>query len=85
MSGRHDRREVASDGRDGHAPVSERRENRTTTPSARQYRWLDRASKLLGVALIATGLHLGGGTPAGLAVAAAGVAAGLLTVLIDNQ
>jgi len=82
MSERHDGREMMSD---GSAPVTDGRDERTIAPSARQYRWLDRASKLLGVALIATGLHLGGGTPAGLAVAAAGVTAGLLTVLIDNQ
>ncbi|QCC47343.1 hypothetical protein [Halobellus limi] len=74
-----------SDRPNGRAPASDGRGGGTIAPSARQYRWLDRASKLLGVALIATGLHIGGGTPAGIGVAAAGVAAGLLTVLIDNQ
>jgi hypothetical protein len=52
--------------------------------SRRQYRWLDRASKLLGVALIAAGLEVGGSTPAGIALALLGVACGLTTVLIDN-
>jgi hypothetical protein len=52
--------------------------------SGRQYRWLDRASKLLGVALIAAGLEVGGSTPAGIALALLGVACGLTTVLIDN-
>jgi hypothetical protein len=56
-----------------------------TVSSGWQYRWLDRASKLLGITLIATGLHMGGGTPAGIAVAALGVVAGLLTVPIDRQ
>jgi hypothetical protein len=53
--------------------------------SPRAYRWLDRASKLLGVALIAAGLEAGGDTALGLALAALGVACGLLTVLIDTQ
>lgn len=51
----------------------------------RRYRWLDRASKLLGVGLIGAGLHVGGATPAGLALAALGVACGLATVVIDSQ
>jgi hypothetical protein len=52
--------------------------------SGRQYRWLDRTTKLLGVALIAAGLEAGGGTLAGIALAVIGVACGLTTVLIDN-
>jgi hypothetical protein len=55
-----------------------------TALSGRQYRWLDRATKLAGVALIAAGLEVGGGTPAGVALAATGVACGLATVVIDN-
>ncbi|WP_172824911.1 hypothetical protein [Halorientalis sp. IM1011] len=51
--------------------------------SARRYRWLDRTSKLCGVALIATGLEVGGDTAAGLALAALGVMCGLATVVID--
>jgi hypothetical protein len=54
------------------------------TLSTRQYRWLDRTTKLAGVALIAAGLDVGGGTLAGIALAATGVACGLTTVLIDN-
>ena len=57
----------------------------TTVSSARRYRWLDRASKLLGVTLVAAGLHVGGSTTLGLALAALGVATGLLTVFIETQ
>ena len=53
--------------------------------STRQYRWLDRATKLLGVALVAVGLEVGGDTTAGLVLAALGVAFGLVTVIIDTQ
>jgi hypothetical protein len=52
--------------------------------SRRQYRWLDRATKLLGVALIAAGLEVGGSTLQGIALALIGVVCGLTTVLIDN-
>jgi hypothetical protein len=58
---------------------------RSITLSIRQYRWLDRASKLTGVAFIAAGLEVGGGTVAGIALAAIGVAFGLSTVFIDTQ
>ncbi|WP_459192026.1 hypothetical protein [Halosimplex sp. J119] len=53
--------------------------------SGRRYRWLDRLTKLAGVALIAAGLEVGGDTLAGVALAAAGVACGLATVLITKQ
>ncbi|WP_121823025.1 hypothetical protein [Halostella salina] len=53
--------------------------------SARQYRWVDRITKLLGVGLIAAGLEAGGSTPTGIALAALGVACGLTTVIIDNE
>ncbi|MFT4921897.1 MAG: hypothetical protein ACI8XM_001104 [Haloarculaceae archaeon] len=52
--------------------------------SARQYRWLDRVTKLLGVALIAVGLEVGGDTVAGIALAVLGVVCGLTTVIIDS-
>ncbi|MFA9516168.1 hypothetical protein ACERIT_02950 [Halopenitus sp. H-Gu1] len=65
--------------------MSDRHDSGPRTPPVRRYHVLDRASKILGVVLIATGLHLGGGTPAGLTVAALGVASGLLTVLINRQ
>lgn len=53
--------------------------------SSRQYRWLDRVTKLLGVALIAAGLEVGGDTVAGIVLAALGVACGLTTVIIDSS
>jgi hypothetical protein len=55
-----------------------------TTLSASQYRWLDRVTKLLGVALIAAGLEVGGETTTGIVLAVLGVAIGLLTVLVDS-
>jgi hypothetical protein len=55
-----------------------------TALSGRQYRWLDRTTKLAGVALIAAGLEAGGGTAAGVVLAGLGVACGLTTVLITN-
>lgn len=56
-----------------------------TAVSDGTYRWIDRATKLGGVALIAAGLDVGGATLAGIALAAAGVALGLATVLIPND
>jgi hypothetical protein len=53
--------------------------------SPRRYRWVDRGTKLAGVALIAAGLEIGGATLAGIGLAALGVAFGLATVLIDEQ
>jgi hypothetical protein len=50
----------------------------------RQYRWLDRVTKLLGLALIAAGLEVGGTTTAGIVLAALGVASGLTTVVIQR-
>lgn len=61
------------------------RSSREVTLSRRQYRWLDRATKLLGVALIAVGLEVGGGTILGIGLAAVGVAFGLTTVIIDHE
>lgn len=52
--------------------------------SARQYRWLDRVTKLLGLAFVAAGLEVGGATLAGIALAAIGVVSGLITVFIDR-
>lgn len=58
----------------------------TSGPSltARQYRWLDRVTKLLGLAFVAAGLEVGGATLAGIALAAIGVASALITVFIDR-
>jgi hypothetical protein len=55
------------------------------TLSPETYRWLDRLSKLAGIALSAAGLQTGGDTLAGVALAATGVAIGLSTVFIDHQ
>lgn len=52
--------------------------------TGRQYRWLDRITKLLGVGLIAAGLEAGGATPTGILLAVAGVLVGLSTVVITN-
>ncbi len=52
--------------------------------SRRQFRWLDRVTKLGGVALIAAGLEVGGDTTAGIVLAALGVACGLTTVFINT-
>jgi hypothetical protein len=52
---------------------------------ARTYRYLDHASKLLGVGLVAVGLDVGGATPAGLALAAVGTALALTTVFVRRQ
>lgn len=53
--------------------------------SARRYRWVDRITKVAGVALVAAGLDVGGDTLAGIALAALGVALGLATVFIAND
>jgi hypothetical protein len=53
--------------------------------SARRYRWVDRITKLVGVAFVAAGLETGGGTLAGIALATIGVALGLATVFIEND
>ena len=55
------------------------------TLNARRYRWLDRASKLCGVALIAAGLEVGGDTVAGLTLATLGVTCGLATVVMTDE
>ncbi|WP_135302034.1 hypothetical protein [Haloarcula amylovorans] len=62
---------------DGHASGG-------VTLSPRQYRWLDRATKITGITLIAAGLEAGGGTTTGLVLATLGVACGLATVFISQ-
>ncbi|MFC7045729.1 hypothetical protein ACFQH6_10200 [Halobacteriaceae archaeon GCM10025711] len=57
----------------------------TRTLSARRYRWVDRATKLLGVSLVAAGLEVGGATATGLALAAVGTALAVGTVFIDIE
>jgi hypothetical protein len=58
--------------------------NADAGPTARQ-RWFDRATKLVGVGLIAAGLNAGGSTPRGIALAVAGVAIGLSTVVLFDR
>lgn len=53
--------------------------------SDRTYRWIDRATKLGGIALIAAGLEVGGTTPEGVVLGAAGVALGLATVFVNDD
>lgn len=52
--------------------------------SGRQYRWLDRVTKLLGIGLIAGGLEVGSATPIGAILAVAGVLIGISTVVITT-
>jgi hypothetical protein len=42
-------------------------------------------TKLVGVALVAAGLEVGGATTAGLLLAGLGVAFGLVTICIDSD
>lgn len=55
------------------------------TLSPRTYRLVDRLTKLLGVALLAVALELGGDSPTGLALGALGVALGLSTVFVEKR
>ncbi|MDS0261231.1 hypothetical protein NDI56_17665 [Haloarcula sp. S1CR25-12] len=50
-----------------------------------RYRLIDTASKLVGLALVAAGLDVGGSTPAGLALALAGTACATLTVFLSYE
>jgi hypothetical protein len=56
----------------------------STQLTGRQYRWLDRVTKLLGVSLIAGGLEAGGSTPIGMVLAICGVLIGISTVVITT-
>jgi len=53
--------------------------------SARMYRHLDRASKLLGVGLVALGLDAGGDTLTGVALGVVGAALALATVFVRRE
>ncbi|AUG47587.1 hypothetical protein BVU17_08680 [Haloarcula taiwanensis] len=53
--------------------------------SERQYRLLDTTSKLVGLALVAAGLEVGGSTSTGIALAVAGTACATATVFITNE
>lgn len=50
--------------------------------SARRYRYLDRASKLLGLGLVAFGLDVGGDTLGGVMFGVVGAAIALTTVFV---
>ncbi|WP_436925093.1 hypothetical protein [Halosimplex amylolyticum] len=50
----------------------------------RTYRWADRLSKLGGVALVAAGLEVGGGSVVGVALGASGAALALSTVFVER-
>ena len=56
----------------------------STQLTGRQYRWLDRVTKLLGVGLIAGGLEAGGSTLTGMVLAICGVLIGISTVVITT-
>ena len=53
--------------------------------TGRTYRWLDRVSKLAGLALVAAGLEAGGATATGLLLGISGTALGLTTVFIGRD
>lgn len=52
---------------------------------SRTYRWVDVATKLGGLALVAVGLEFGGGTADGFALAVVGAALATITVFIEQQ
>lgn len=53
--------------------------------SRRTYRRLDTGSKLLGLALVAVALEIGGDSPTGLALAVVGAMCATATVFINNE
>ncbi|MBX0286365.1 hypothetical protein [Haloarcula salinisoli] len=53
--------------------------------SGRRYRVVDTTSKLLGLALVAGGLDVGGSTPLGLLLAVVGTACATMTVFVDHE
>ncbi|WP_411966038.1 hypothetical protein [Haloferax sp. YSMS24] len=57
----------------------------TVELSARRYRHLDRVSKLLGVALVALGLEMGGNTLGGLSLGLLGAVVALTTVFVHKD
>lgn len=54
------------------------------TLAPRTYRWVDRLTKLAGVALVAGGLEAGGDTLPGIALGLGGAALALCTVVVTN-
>lgn len=59
--------------------------SRRPTLSARAYRHLDRATKLVGVTLVAAGLNAGGDTLTGLTLGALGALLALTTVFVRSD
>jgi hypothetical protein len=53
--------------------------------SGRTYRHVDRASKLLGVGLVAVGLDVGGSSATGVALGLLGAAVALTTVFVRRN
>lgn len=49
----------------------------------RAYRWVDRLTKLGGVALVAVGFEVGGHTPAGIVLGLCGAMLALSTVFVE--
>ena len=53
--------------------------------SGRRFRWVDRLTKLGGLAAIATALEIGIASTSGLALAAAGLVLGVSTVFVTTS
>ncbi|WP_458189641.1 hypothetical protein [Haladaptatus sp. NG-WS-4] len=58
--------------------------DRRVTVTVRTYRILDYTTKLVGLALVAIGLEVGGATTVGLLFGISGTVLGLTTVFIDE-
>jgi hypothetical protein len=61
------------------------RERALASVRPRAYRWLDRLTKLGGVALVAAGLEAGGGTAMGLLLGLCGAALAVSTVFLTTD
>ncbi|WP_433630161.1 hypothetical protein [Halomicrococcus sp. NG-SE-24] len=55
------------------------------TVASRTYRLLDYATKIVGLALVAAGLEVGGATTTGLLLGLSGTTLGLTTVFIEKR
>jgi hypothetical protein len=70
-----------ADGEAGSGAVA----RRLPTLSARRYRHLDRATKLVGLALVALGLDAGGDTLTGLTLGVVGALLAVTTVFVRRH
>ncbi|WP_089815495.1 hypothetical protein [Halomicrobium zhouii] len=61
------------------------RERALMSVRPRAYRWLDRLTKLGGVALVAAGLEAGGGTATGAVLGCCGAALAVSTVFLTTD